>query len=288
MHNAREHLYAKRFGRVLDFIDKNLDTELSIQRMAKVAHFSIFHFHRQFTNYVGVTPSRYVALARMRRASYRLAFSPLERITDVAQQALFENSESFSRAFKKTFGQSPSSFRKDPDWALWSQQFHFRTPRGRNRMQVKIVDFEPITIAVLEHRGTPALLNASVQRFIAWRKESGLSPIASNKTFGIPYHDPATTPAEDFRFDICGSVSANVPSNKHGIITKKIPGGRCAVVRHEGSPDNISESVYYLYRDWLPHSGEELRDFPVFFMYLNLKSNTPEHELLTDVHLPLK
>lgn len=115
-----------------------------------------------------------------------------------------------------------------------------------------------------------------------------MSPIASSKTFGIPHHDPATTPAEDFRYDICGSVSVDVPANKHGIVTKTIPLGRCAVVRHEGSPNNISESVYYLYRDWLLRSGEELRDFPVFFHYLNLKSNTPEHELLTDIYLPLK
>jgi len=288
MKNTRDNDYAKRFGRVLDFIDKHLDTELSVKQMATVANFSIFHFHRQFTHYVGITPSRYVSLARMRRASYRLAFNPMERVIDVAQAAWFENSESFSRAFKATFGQSPSSFRKNPEWATWSQQFQPRISRGKNRMQVRIVDFEPETVAVLEHRGDPALLNGSVQRFIAWRKESGLSPVASSKTFGIPYHDPATTPAEEFRYDICGVVSSEVPPNNHGIVTKKIPGGRCAVVRHVGSPDNISESVYYLYRNWLPHSGEELRDFPVFFHYLNLKSNTPEHELLTDVYLPLK
>ena len=86
----------------------------------------------------------------------------------------------------------------------------------------------------------------------------------------------------------CGAVSAAVPPNRHGVITKTIPGGRCAVVRHMGSPDHISGSVYHLYRNWLPHSGEELRDFPVYFEYLNLKIDTPEHELLTDVHLPLK
>ena len=288
MQNAREQAYATRVNRVLDFIERHLGDDLSIKQMARVASFSTFHFHRQFTDYVGVTPSRYVLLARMRRASYRLAFNPLERVIDVAQEACFENSESFSRAFKKTFGQSPSSFRNNPDWASWSKQFHSKSPRGIHRMQVKIVDFEPVTVAVLEHRGDPALLNGSVERFIAWRKESGLSPIASSRTYGIPYHDPATTPAKDFRYNICGSVSREVPSNGHGIVTKIIPGGRCAVVRHEGSPDNISESVYYLYRNWLPHSGEELRDFPAFFHYLSLKSNTPEHELLTDVHLPLK
>jgi AraC family transcriptional regulator len=155
-------------------------------------------------------------------------------------------------------------------------------------MQVRIVSVESVAAAVLEHRGDPALVNDSVQRLIAWRKESGLSPIASSHTYGIAYDDPATTLAKDFRFDICGSVSTPVPANRHGVVTKTIPGGRCAVVRHQGSPDDIAGSVYHLYRNWLPHSGEELRDFPVYFRYLNLKTDTPEHELLTDVHLPLK
>ena len=72
------------------------------------------------------------------------------------------------------------------------------------------------------------------------------------------------------------------------IINKQIPKGRCAVVCHVGSYANIGEAAYYLYRDWLPSSGEELRDFPLFFHYLNLGSDIPEHELLTDVYLPLK
>jgi AraC family transcriptional regulator len=83
-------------------------------------------------------------------------------------------------------------------------------------------------------------------------------------------------------------VSEAVPDNQKGIITKTIPGGRCAVVRHRGSRDRIGESVYYLYREWLPESGEELRDFPVYFHYLNLDHDTPEHEHQTDVFLPLK
>ena len=280
--------YAQRFRRVLDFIDRHLDEPLSGERLSRVAHFSKFHFHHQFTHYVGITPNRYVQLARLRRASYRLAFNSLERITDIALQAGFEHSESFSRAFKSAFGQSPSAFRKNPDWAAWSAQFQFISPGEIAVMQVRIVDVESVTVAVLEHRGDPGLVNDSVQRFIAWRKESGLSPVTSSQTYGIAYDDPAATPAKDFRFDICGSVTTPVPINHHGIVTKTIPAGRCAVVRHQGSPDHIAGSVYHLYRNWLPHSGEELRDFPVYFHYLNLRTNTPEHELLTDVHLPLK
>jgi hypothetical protein len=58
-------------------------------------------------------------------------------------------------------------------------------------------------------------------------------------------------------------------------------------------PSGFQEHDYrclqgHLYRNWLPNSGEELRDYPIFFHYLNLKMDTPKHELLTDVHLPLK
>jgi AraC family transcriptional regulator len=105
MKKRRDQAYAKRFSQVLDFIDRHLDQSLSVERLGRVAHFSTFHFHRQFTNYIGIAPSRYIQLARLRRASYRLAFNPLERITDIAMDAGFEHSESFSRAFKVAFGQ---------------------------------------------------------------------------------------------------------------------------------------------------------------------------------------
>jgi hypothetical protein len=76
------------------------------------------------------------------------------------------------------------------------------------------------------------------------------------------------TPPELFRFDICGEVDSAVPENPQGVITKRIPGGRCARVRHISSTDRIGESVYPLYRKWLPESGEELRDF--FYNHLPL------------------
>jgi len=155
-------------------------------------------------------------------------------------------------------------------------------------MQVKIVDFMETQVATLEHRGAPELINDSVRVFIAWRKQSGLSPIATSKTFGIAYDNPETAIPEKFRFDICGSVTEPVTENTYGVKNKVIPGGRCAVIRHHGPHNRIAESAYYLYREWLPDSNEELRDFPLFFHYLNLIPDTPEHELMTDIFLPLK
>lgn len=287
--DARTAAYAQRFERVFAYIDRHLSDALSVDCLSQVANFSKFHFHRQFSQYAGISVTRYIQLMRLRRASYRLAFDDRSRVIDIALEAGFENPESFSRAFKQAFGQTPSQFRKCPAWRPWHQRYRFPKRERTRMMQVKIVDFPNTSVAALAHRGAPDGVNETALQFIAWRKASGLSPVASSNTYGIAYDDPASTPPEAFRFDICGAVDEAIPEdNPQGVVNKTIPGGRCAVVRHLGAHQRLGEAAYYLYRDWLPASGEELRDFPLFFHYLNLLPETPEHELVTDVYLPLK
>jgi len=280
--------YEERFAKVCGYIGEHLGEDLSIERLSQVANFSKFHFHRQFSSYAGISVSKYIQMMRFRRASYRLAFEPHTQIIEIALEAGFENPESFSRAFKRAFGQTPSQFRSRPAWKAWGERYQFPAWERRANMDVKIVNFEETMVAALEHRGAPELVNESARLFIEWRKESRRSPVKTSKTFGIAYDDPDRTEPAAFRFDICGSVTAEVPANRQGVVNKVIPGGWCAVLRHFGSHDRIGESAYYLYREWLPASGEELRDFPLFFQYLNLIPETPEHKLVTDIHLPLK
>ncbi len=285
---SKASAYAAKFNRVFDHIDKHLGERLTVELLSQVAHFSKHHFHRQFSEYAGISVSRYIQLMRLKRASYRLAFNKLEKVTDIALDACFENPESFSRAFKNTFGQTPSEFRKSPAWEPWNERYQLPVRERGGSMEVKLIEFEQTKVAVLEHRGSPGSVNDSVAIFIEWRKASGLSPVKSSETFGIVYDNPDTTEPEQFRFDICGSVSGDVPDNPQRVVSKVIPAGRCAVIRHLGSHDRIGESAYYLYRDWLPESGEELRDFPLYFHYRNLLPETAEHELVTDIYLPLK
>ena len=155
-------------------------------------------------------------------------------------------------------------------------------------MNIEIIDFDDTLIAVLEHQGSSDLILDSVRTFIDWRKGSGFSPVSRCRTFGIPHSDPDTTPPENFRFDICGEVDSPIPENPQGVINKQIPGGRCARLRHIGSTDEIKRSVLALYQEWLPESGEELRDFPVFFHYVKRVPEVPEHEQVTDIYLPLQ
>lgn len=152
---------------------------------------------------------------------------------------------------------------------------------------VNITQHDPLRVATLEHRGSPALINQSVEKFIEWRKATGLSPYDSSKTFGLAYDDPAATEAEKFRFDICGEVQAPIPENDYGVINKTIPGGRCAKIRHIGPMAAMDEKVRYLYSHWLPESGELPRDFPVFFHYIKKQPEVSDEESVTDIYLLL-
>ncbi|HCS65374.1 MAG TPA: AraC family transcriptional regulator, partial [Cellvibrio sp.] len=67
-----------------------------------------------------------------------------------------------------------------------------------------------------------------------------------------------------------------------------IPGGKCAVIRHKGSHNNLDTSIYAFYREWLPNSGEEMRDYPCFFHYVNFIYEVDECDLITDIYFPLK
>ncbi|MCE0464153.1 AraC family transcriptional regulator [Pseudomonas uvaldensis] len=280
--------YTRRFDAVLAYIEAHLEEDLSVRKLSQVANFSVYHFHRQFTAFVGVPVSRYVQLMRLRRAAHCLASRTDLSILDAALGAGFESPESFSRAFRRALGMTPSAFRKEPNWQVWNAAFTIPHFSRTITMQVRIVDFAEIRLAALEHCGPSSLVNESVRRFIAWRIQSGQSPVASSRSFGIPYGNPDTTPSEAFRFAICGEIQEAVASNKFGVRELVIPGGRCAVVRHTGSPDHIGETIYPVYRDWLPASGEELRDHPLFFHYLSVYPETPQEQWQTDVYVPLR
>ncbi len=279
--------YAQRIDTVLAYIEMNLEGDLSVEALSRIANFSKFHFHRQFAAYVGVPVARYVQLMRLRRAAHRLASREFCSVLDAAFDAGFDSPEAFSRAFKRAFGAAPSSFRLHPNWQIWSATFVVPYLSRKLTMQVQIVDFFETRVAALEHCGPTGLVNESVRKFVDWRKKSGQSPVASSRTFGIPRNNPDTTPADAFRFDICGETAEPVASNVYGIRELVIPGGRCAVVRHTGSTDHVGETIYPIYRDWLPASGEELRDHPLFFHYLSIFPETPRDQWQTDIYIPL-
>jgi len=291
---AALHNYQARMRRVLDHIDRHLDGDLDLDTLSGVAAFSKFHFHRQFTATFGLSVHRYVQLARLKRASHRLAYSDDESVTDIAMDAGYDAPDAFARAFRQRFGQSPSSFRKSPDWEPWLAAFGPLDNARSKFMQkiytpddVRIRDVAPTPVAIMQHRGDPATLGATIQRFITWRKAAGLSP-ATSPTFNVWRSERRPASPADYSNDFC--VGTDRPIEAHGEQIKAgvIPGGRCAVLRVVGNTHNLEPAALYLYRDWLPASGEDARDFPIYCQRLSFVPEVPEHEAVADLFLPLK
>lgn len=83
--------YSERLRRVCDHIERHLDEPLSLEALSRMAHSSPFHFHRQFTVWSGLPLYRYIQWLRLRRASWRLAFNPQDKVIDIALDAGFQN-----------------------------------------------------------------------------------------------------------------------------------------------------------------------------------------------------
>jgi AraC family transcriptional regulator len=285
--------YCARLIAVLEHIDAHLDADLRTDGLGAIAAFSKFHFHRQFQALFGINVQHYVQLSRLRRASYRLAFRN-HSVLDVALASGYESPESFARAFRKLLAQTPSAFRAGPDWDSWAKSFHsFGQSRHRHmdtRLapdQIRIVEFPLTKIALLEHRGDPLTIGSSIRKFIEWRKRYRLHPSVS-ATFNILYDDPEAVPVEQFRFGLAAATSITITPNEHGIVDGAIPAGRCAKATVIGSDTVVAASVRELYSSWLPASGEEPREFPLFVQRVTFYPDVPEHEAITDVYLPLK
>jgi len=286
--------YQARMRRVLDYIDRHLDGDLDLDTVSGVAAFSKFHFHRQFTATFGLSVHRYVQLARLKRASHRLAYRDAESVTDIAMDAGYDAPDAFARAFQQRFGQSPSSFRTSPEWEPWLAAFGPLDNARSKLMQtnftpddVMIRDVPATPVAIMEHRGDPATLGATIQRFIAWRTAANLHP-RTNPTFNVWRSERRPASPADYSVDLCVGTDRPIEANEEQIKAGLIPGGRRAVLRVVGYTDNLEPAALYLYRDWLPASGEEAGDFPIYCQRLSFFPEVPEHEAVAEVFLPLK
>jgi AraC family transcriptional regulator len=151
---------------------------------------------------------------------------------------------------------------------------------------VQLMTVLPIQVAVLEHHGDPQTIGHSIQKMMTWRKQHHLSPKVS-ATFNLLYNNPTEVAPEDYRIDLCVATQLEIVENEFGIISKIIPGGKCAVLRHVGSDDYLADRIHDLYATWLPHRTEEPRDFPLYLQRVSFFPEVPKQEAITDIFLPL-
>jgi AraC-like DNA-binding protein len=103
--------YAQRINRVIDYLRGNLDRQVKLEELAKVACFSEFHFHRIFGAVSGETLNNFTNRLRLEKAARLLRYSD-QSLTDIAFACGFSSSATFSWAFRSGYDTSPRQFRK--------------------------------------------------------------------------------------------------------------------------------------------------------------------------------
>jgi AraC family transcriptional regulator len=96
---------------VAQHVEEHLAERLPISRLAKLARLSRYHFCRSFRHSFGESPHRYHLHRRAERAKTLLA-NPALSVTDIALDLGFLDTSSFSTAFRKLVGRTPTGYRR--------------------------------------------------------------------------------------------------------------------------------------------------------------------------------
>ena len=110
---------------------------------------------------------------------------------------------------------------------------------------------------------------------------------ADMRMIGVYLDDPDIVATEKLRSFACVEAGTDVPAEAP-LERRSVDGGDYAVLRHKGPYADMHKAYRWLYAEWLPNSGRQLRDTVMFEDYLNNPREVPPTELLTDIYMPLQ
>lgn len=133
--------------RMQDYIQRNMEREISLSDLAREALFSPWYSYRLFRDCLGLTPTEYIRKYRLSLAARRLREGG-ERVIDVAFDLGFANVDTFTRAFYREFGLNPSDYMKNPVpitlFIPYGAKF-----RALRKEQIDVSNIQPIFIQVI-------------------------------------------------------------------------------------------------------------------------------------------
>ena len=134
------------FQESIDFIERNLTDELDIEVIAAKAALSPFYYQRIFGALCGVTVGEYIRARRMTLAAQELSRKDM-KVIDVAVKYGYDSPDSFTKAFQKFHGITPSQARESGASLRSFAPLHIKiTMEGGTMLDYRIVEKAPFTI----------------------------------------------------------------------------------------------------------------------------------------------
>lgn len=270
--------YRARIAPVLDYVRENLDRPLDVEELARVVHFSPYHFHRVFTSVTGETVALHVRRVRLERAVQLMKASPRESLGRIALRAGFGSASDFSRTFRRHFDIAPSRwdrrsplvFRKNCEEGPGEKPYALREMVRAGQGEPVTVTTEVVpacTVAFLRIRMPfrDQALEKGYARFRAWMDERGLAR-RQEGLWGMSWDDVEVTPPEQIRYDFAAQVPSGTPPSGD-VRIRTFDEMRIAFARVEGDLPRVAAVWDHIYHDWLPSSRWEPADLPAFERY---------------------
>lgn len=138
----------------------------------------------------------------------------------------------------------------------------------------------------IEHTGPYMQIGKAFDTLYGWLGARNLIR-SGMRAIGVYYDDPSAVPEEQLRSRAGIVAEENFPIEAPLQYTE-ITGGPHAVLMHKGPYADMRAAYQWLYGVWLPQSGKEAADAPIFEEYLNNPRDTAPTELLTAIYLPLR
>lgn len=275
---TRTH-YAARLERVLQWLSSHPQADPDLHHLAGLACLSPYHFHRVYCAVMGESVNDTVQRMRMQRAAVELSRGQ-DGLDRVARRAGYQSVAAFTRAFGASHGEPPGRYR--------AQRSLQRSSKEAVMYPVTIRAFPGLKLAALEHRGDYQRIGESFDRLGMLAVTHALLPEApSGPWIGVYYDDPRQVAQAQLRSHAGVAVRPELvlPAALEPVM---IPAVRCAVLDYVGPYSDIDAPYHWLFAEWLPQSGEEPFDFPMFEEYVSDPKTTPAAQLLTRIYMPLQ
>lgn len=271
--------YLERVNFAVDHIVSHLDRPVRLNRLAKIAMLSPFHFHRIFQAVIGETPADFAKRLRLEKALGLMARSRKVSLTSIAFACGFASSSDFSRSFKQRYGVSPRAFDIDGWRVAHAAKLRENEARGGRMVEklppranpdefrVRLRDLPARTVAYIRvdrpYQGDGVV--RAMNRLIAWAEPHGL---AESQWLGYQWDNPEVTALENCRYH----VAVEIPSSRvrqlghpRGEIGRfRFPAMTVAQVEIRGDIALELRALFWLYGSWLPRSGYVPDDHPGF------------------------
>jgi AraC-type DNA-binding domain-containing proteins len=247
----------------IDFMERHLEENVSVQDVADRVFLSPFFLQRGFTLMTGYGIGEYLRSRRLYQAALDLRETE-DKVIDIAFRYCYETPESFTKAFSRFHGATPSQVRGGAPFRVFLPLTINLTLQGGNQMDFRITPMFPFKLIGFQKVFDMETAYAEIPKFwdeicekYAYNVYAGNAPANPYEQalmdncigeYGVCIDDLG---GSRFRYLIAGKYTGG--SVPEGMVVYAFPRGEWAVFNCVGPiPEALQSVNTRIFREWLP------------------------------------